>query len=95
MTIARRSLSSFALQTSHPCGANFRDSQRDDFVAARSQNHSSEPASDRDGKKHAVEGDGGLVIDYKSRNSQQTCRLVLGFNDLGMWIQRQSTLDEE
>jgi len=39
-----------------------------------------------------VEG-GGLVIDYKPGGSAQIRRLYLGFNDLGMWIHRQSILD--
>jgi hypothetical protein len=39
-----------------------------------------------------VEG-GGLVIDYKPRGSAQIQRLHLAFNELGMWIHRQSTLD--
>jgi len=42
--------------------------------------------------KERVEG-GGLVIDYKPDGSDQTKRLYLGFNDLGMWIHRQSILD--
>jgi hypothetical protein len=39
-----------------------------------------------------IEG-GGLVIDYKSKNKSQVQRLVLGFNELGMWIHRKSSLD--
>jgi hypothetical protein len=35
-----------------------------------------------------VEG-GGLVIDYRPRNSQETNRVVFGFNELGMWVQSQ------
>jgi hypothetical protein len=40
-----------------------------------------------------VEG-GGLVIDYRPCGSNEVRRLHLGFNELGMWIHRQSILDE-
>jgi hypothetical protein len=33
-----------------------------------------------------VEG-GGLVIDYRPAGSEAAKRLVLAFNDLGMWIE--------
>ncbi len=33
----------------------------------------------------AVEG-GGLVIEYKRSDTGQSKRVVLGFNELGMWI---------
>jgi hypothetical protein len=44
-------------------------------------------------KEAHVEG-GGLVIDYKPNGSQKIQRLHLAFNDLGVWIHRQSTLGE-
>jgi len=40
-----------------------------------------------------VEG-GGLVIDYVPHGGTQCQRLHLAFNELGMWIHRQSTLDQ-
>ena len=36
----------------------------------------------------AVEG-GGLVIDYRRPGERQVRRVVLGFNELGMWLQFQ------
>ena len=38
-----------------------------------------------------VEG-GGFLIDYRPANSPEVHRLALAFNDLGMWIHRQSNL---
>jgi hypothetical protein len=38
-----------------------------------------------------VEG-GGLVIDYLEAGSNQAKRLVLGFTELGMWIESQLPL---
>jgi len=37
----------------------------------------------------SVEG-GGLLIDYRLANSPEARRLVLAFNELGMWIHQQS-----
>ena len=39
-----------------------------------------------------IEG-GGLVLDYRPRDTEPVCRLVLAFNELGMWIHRKATLD--
>lgn len=35
----------------------------------------------------AVEG-GGLIIDYMPTGSSKSCRVVLSFNELGMWAER-------
>jgi hypothetical protein len=39
-----------------------------------------------------VEG-GGLVIDYQPTGNKGARRLILGFTELGMWVERLSTLD--
>jgi hypothetical protein len=43
-----------------------------------------------------IEG-GGLVLDYRpnARDRNQMCRLVLAFNELGMWVHRKATLDAD
>jgi len=41
-----------------------------------------------------VEG-GGLILDYRPKNKQQVCRLILAFNEIGMWIHQQSILAED
>jgi hypothetical protein len=38
-----------------------------------------------------IEG-GGLVIDYRAAESSKIQRLVLAFTELGMWIERETTL---
>ena len=39
-----------------------------------------------------IEG-GGLVLDYQPQKANRVYRLVLAFNELGMWIHRKATLD--
>ena len=39
----------------------------------------------------SVEG-GGLIIDYQSPGSDQPTRIVLAFNELGMWVESQLPL---
>ena len=41
-----------------------------------------------------VEG-GGLVLDYQPKNKKRVFRLILAFNELAMWIHRQSILAED
>jgi hypothetical protein len=37
---------------------------------------------------------GGLVIDYRTKNSATTKRIVLSFNELGMWVAFRRALKE-
>lgn len=39
---------------------------------------------------HVIEG-GGLVIDYRPRNSERIRRAIFGFNELGMWMEFSGT----
>jgi len=39
-----------------------------------------------------IEG-GGLILDYRPQKADRVCRLVLAFNELGMWIHRKAILD--
>ena len=39
-----------------------------------------------------VEG-GGLVLDYRPQKTKKVRRLVLAFNELGMWIHRQASVN--
>lgn len=39
-----------------------------------------------------IEG-GGLFIDYRPRDNNEVHRVVLAFNELGMWVHRQSILN--
>jgi len=39
-----------------------------------------------------IEG-GGLVLDYRHSDREPVCRLILAFNEVGMWIHRKATLD--
>lgn len=39
--------------------------------------------------EYRLEG-GGLIIDYIPDGSVETKRIVLGFNELGMWIQQRT-----
>lgn len=41
-----------------------------------------------------VEG-GGLILDYRPQKKNRVCRLILAFNELGMWIHRKATLDAD
>ena len=41
-----------------------------------------------------IEG-GGLALDYRPEKKQQICRLILAFNELGMWIHQQAILAED
>jgi hypothetical protein len=39
--------------------------------------------------------EGGLILDYRPEKKNQVCRLILAFNELGMWIHRKATLDAD
>ena len=41
-----------------------------------------------------IEG-GGLFIDYRLKGSKEVRRLVLAFNELGMWVHQLSNLGED
>jgi hypothetical protein len=41
-----------------------------------------------------IEG-GGLVLDYRPENKDRICRLILAFNELGMWVHRKAILDAD
>ena len=41
-----------------------------------------------------IEG-GGLILDYRPQKKNQVYRLILAFNELGMWIHRKATLDAD
>ena len=40
-----------------------------------------------------IEG-GGLIIDYRPSGKSENRRLVLGFNEIGMWVEYLCTLPE-
>lgn len=75
------------------------------FSLPKSRRHNPEPCVELEGLSGAtiisigaaprgadVEG-GGLVIDYRRLGSEMVQRMVLAFNENGMWIEDQCYLD--